>query len=152
MEKASRVPWIQHELSPKAMQLRKYTLKDLLEIFVDDRPFGTDSTDREINVESKAVFSCAMTLMDKIRGWEDEECWVGSKFAACMWIYTKEALTRRQIFDRVQEEYLRKRIKSIVLCTNWVCAGTFVDHECVSSRTIFPTGRGDFEHGTGFQN
>ena len=23
-----------------------------------------------------------------------------------------------------------------MLCTNWVCAGTFVDHEWVSSRTI----------------
>ena len=41
-----------------------------------------------------------MTLMDKIRGWEDEESWVGSKFAACMWIYTKEALTGQQIPDK----------------------------------------------------
>ena len=24
----------------------------------------------------------------------------------------------------------------MMLCTNWVCAGTFVDHEWVSSRTI----------------
>ena len=75
--------------------------------------------------------------MDKIRGWEDEESWVGSKFAACMWINTKEALTGGQILDRVQEEYLRKRIKSIMLCTNCVCAGAFVDHGWVSSRTIF---------------
>ena len=45
-----------------------------------------------------------MTLMDKIRGWEDEESWVGSKFAACMWIFSKEALTRGQILDREQEE------------------------------------------------
>ena len=53
--------------------------------------------------------------MDKIRGEEDEESWVGSKFAACMWIYRKKALTGGQIFDRVQEEYLRKRILSIML-------------------------------------
>ena len=53
---------------------------------VDDRPFGWDSTNRQVNVQSKAVFSHAMTLTDKIRGWEDEESWVGSKFAACMWI------------------------------------------------------------------
>ena len=32
--------------------------------------------------------------MDKIRGWEDEEKSVGSKFATCMWIYTKNALSR----------------------------------------------------------
>ena len=40
----------------------------------------------------------------------------------------------------------------IMLCTNWVCAGPFVDHEWVSSRTIFRAGGGNFEHGTGFQN
>ena len=34
-------------------------------------------------------------------------------------------------------ENLRKRIKSIVLCTNWVCAGAFVDYECLTPRTIF---------------
>ena len=66
-----------------------------------------------------------MTLMD---GWEDEEGWVGAKFAGCMWIFTKEALTVGQILDRVQEEYLRKHIMSIMLCTNWVCAGASVDH------------------------
>ena len=108
MEKASRRPWIQYEHSPRAMQLIEYTLKEFWEICVDDRPFGTDSTNREANVQSKAVLSYAMTLMDKIRGWEDEESWVGSKFAACMWIYTKEALTGGQILDRVQEEYLEE--------------------------------------------
>ena len=150
MEKASGRPWIQFEHNPRAMQLREYTLKEFWEIFVDDRPFGTDSTNREANVQSKAVLSHAMTQIDKIRGWEDEESWVGSKFAACMWIYTKEALTGGQILDRVQVEYLRKRIKSIMLCTSWVCAGAFVDHEWVSSRTIFQGG--NFEHGTGFHN
>ena len=53
----------------------------------------------------------------------------------CVWIYTKEALTGGQILDREHEEYLRKRIMSIMLCTNWVCAGAFVDHEWLSSRT-----------------
>ena len=79
---------------------------------MDDRPFVAESINRQVNVQSEAVFSCAMALMGKIRGWEDEESWVGSKFAACMWIYTEEALTGGQILDREQEEYLRKRIKS----------------------------------------
>ena len=57
----------------------------------------------------------------------------GSKFPACMWIYTKEALTGGQILNR---EQVKKRIMSFMLCTNCVCAGTFVDHEWVSSRTI----------------
>ena len=136
MDKASREPWIEHEQSPRAMQLRRCTLKEFWEIFVDDRPFEADAIDRQVNVQSKAVFSYAMTLTDKIRGWEDEESWVESKFAACMWIYTKEALTGGQILDKDQEKYLKKLMMSTMLCTNWVCAGTFVVHEWVSSRTI----------------
>ena len=90
--------------------------------------------------------------MDKIRGWEDEESWVGSKFAACMWIHTKEVLTGGQITDREEEENLKKRIMSIMLYTIWVCAGTFVEQEWVSSRTIIQQQEDVFKHGTVFQN
>ena len=34
-----------------------------------------------------------MTLMDKVRGWSEEE-WVGSNLAACMLIYTKAVFTK----------------------------------------------------------
>ena len=34
------------------------------------------------------------------------------------------------------EEYLKKRMLSIMLCKNWVCAGTFAEHEWVSESTI----------------
>ena len=54
---------------------------------------GIDSCLKHANVQPKAVFSYVMTVMDKISGWEDEEKWVGSKFGACMWIYTKRVLT-----------------------------------------------------------
>ena len=73
-----------------------------------------------------------MAIMDAIDGWEDEEKRVGSEFAACMWIYTKAVLTRGQILNVEMEEHLKKRMMSIMLCTNWVCAGTFEDHEWVS--------------------
>ena len=112
-------------------------MEELWENFVDDRPFGADSIYTQVNVQWEAVFSHAMTLMGKIRGWEDEDSWVGSEFAACLWIYTKEALTGGQTLDRVEEEYLRKRLMSIMLCTDGVCEGAFVDHEWVSSRTLF---------------
>ena len=39
----------------------------------------------------KATFSFAMTAMDKVEGWNEEK-WVGSKFAASVWIYTKAVL------------------------------------------------------------
>ena len=70
---------------------------------------------RRVNVQSKAVFPHAMTIMDEIHGWEDEEKRVGSKFAASMWIYTKEALTKGQLPDPAMEEYLKKRMLSIML-------------------------------------
>ena len=91
---------------------------------------------RHVNVQSKAVFSHAMTTMDMIQGWEDEEKRVGSIFAAGMWIFTKKALTKEQITNPAMEEYLKKRMLSSMLCTNSVCAGTFVDHEWVSESTI----------------
>ena len=57
MEKASSGPWPEYEHNPRAMQLREYTLKEFWEMFVDDRPFGTDSTNREVNVQLKKQFS-----------------------------------------------------------------------------------------------
>ena len=66
------------------------------------------------HVQSEAVFSYAMTIMDAMYGWEDEQKRVGSKFAACMWIYTQEVLTRGQILNPEKEEYLKKRIMSIM--------------------------------------
>ena len=49
---------------------------------------------------------------------------------------TKAVLTRGQILILEMEEHLKKRMMSIMLCTNWVCAGTFEDHEWVSESTI----------------
>ena len=123
------------------MQLREYTLREFWEIFVDDRLLGADAMFRHVNVwyfQSKAVFSCAMTMMDKINGWKDEERWVGSQIATCMWIYTKEVLTRGKIVNPEQEVYLKKRMMPIMLCTSWVCAGIFVDHEWGVSKHNYP--------------
>ena len=59
-----------------------------------------------------------MTVKDKISGWEDEELWVGSKFAACKCIYTKRLLTgERNPTLEVEEEYLKQRLMSIMICT-----------------------------------
>ena len=118
------------------MQLREYTLQEFWDFFVNDKPSATDVINRQVNVQSKAVFSYAMNLMDAIRGWDDDKSWVGSKFAACMWIYTKEALTggtdTRQRTRRVPEEThnVHDALHKLGLCR-------YVDHEWVSSRTIF---------------
>ena len=52
---------------------------------------------------------------------------MGSKSATCMWIYTDKARTQGQIQGPSQEEYSKKRTVSIVICTDWACAGAFVD-------------------------
>ena len=72
----------------RPLQIREYALREFGEILVDDRPFYRDSCCKEADVQPKGVFSYAMTMIDKISEWEDEEGWVGSMFAACMWIYT----------------------------------------------------------------
>ena len=54
--------------------------------------------------------------------------------AACLWNFTKEAWTKGQKLGPEQEEYLKKRMLSSMICTNWVCAGVFVDHEWVSEK------------------
>ena len=64
---------------------------------LNDAVIGRDACFWHANVLSKAVFSYAMTIMDEICGWEDEQNRVGSKVAACMWIYTKEVSTSGQI-------------------------------------------------------
>ena len=95
------------------MQLREYLLREFWATFVDDRPFHSGSLYWHANVQPKAVFSHATTVMDKIHGWKDEEKWVGSTFAACMWINTKEVLTRGQVLNPEMEEYLKRRLMSI---------------------------------------
>ena len=64
---------------------------------------------------------------------DDEEKWVGSNFAACMWIYTKMVLTEWRKPTPEMQEYLKRRMLSVMLCVNWVCAGTFDDHESDST-------------------
>ena len=51
--------------------------------------------DLENAIQTKADFSSAIAVMDKIRGWEEEN-WVGSRFAASMWIYTKTVMCNGQ--------------------------------------------------------
>ena len=75
------------------------------------------------------MFSYAVTVTDKIEGWEEEGTWVGSRIAACMWIYTKAVLCYGQ---ESTQEYLRRRLLSIMESVNWVCEEAMEDHEWVS--------------------
>ena len=74
-----------------------------------------------------------MTVVDKICGWRQEQKWVGSFFAACMWIGTKTVLCDEH--DSTQE-YLRKKMLSIMESVNWVCEEALKEHEWASRLTI----------------
>ena len=64
--------------------MREYLLNEFGEVFVEDRLVRREVFHTHSNAQSKSVFSYAMTVMDKIEGWEAAEKWVGSRFAACM--------------------------------------------------------------------
>ena len=66
------------ELIARAKFSREYVSKQFWQFFVDD------GVDLDNAIQTKAEFSYAIAVMDKI-----EESLVGSRFAASMWIYTK---------------------------------------------------------------
>ena len=57
-------------------------------------------------------------------------------FSACMWIYTKCVLREGRKPTPEMQEYLKRRILSIMLCVNSVCEGAFDHHEWVFENTI----------------
>ena len=59
--------------------------------------------------------------------------WVGSKFAASKWICTKIALCDGQ---ESTQEYLRRRLLSIMESVNWACEEAFEEHKVVSELDI----------------
>ena len=133
MDVATGRTWTSYELSCGAWHGRERILNEYWQIFVDDRPVPRDATDLQANVQPKAVFSYDMTVMEKICGWGEEEKWVGSLFAACMWVYTKCVLCDGQ---ETKKHFLKRRMLSIMKSANWVCEEVLEEHEWGSPLTI----------------
>ena len=131
--RAKKDIWTRYGWSQGAWHAREYVLNEYWQIFVGDRPVSRDAINSHAHVQSKAVFSYAMTVMDKIGGWREEQKWVGSLFAACLWICTEAVLCDE--LDSTQE-YLRRRMLSIMESVNWVCDEALEEHEWVSPLTI----------------
>ena len=57
----------------RAWHTTEHKLKAFWQVFVDDRPFESDAINKHAHIQSKAVFSYAMTVMDsmmkKRSGW-----------------------------------------------------------------------------------
>ena len=88
--------WSSRESSNRDKYTRGYVLIELWQIFVVDSFVHREALHTHTNAQSKSVFSHAMIVMDKIEEREEEEKMVGSRFAACMWIYTEVALSGGQ--------------------------------------------------------
>ena len=66
--------------------------------------------------------------MDKVGGW-NEEGWVGSKFPACMWLYTEAVLCDGR--GRPPQD-LRQMLQIIKECVLWVSEDFLWEHESVT--------------------
>ena len=73
-----------------------------------------------------------MTVMDKVEGWNEEK-WVGSKFAECLWIYTQAVLCDGH---RRPPQDLRQMLVIITECVSWVCEDALCEHEWVMEPNV----------------
>ena len=117
MEVETGRTWPYHGIDHKAKRTRKYVLQKFRQDCTLDKNGRRDSIPPNALAVPKTVFSNAMTVMDKVEGWNEEEC-VESNFAACMWIYTKTALCDGQ--GRRPGD-LRQVLVIIRECVSWVC-------------------------------
>ena len=60
-----------------------------------------------------------------------------------MWIYTEGVLTEWRKPTPEMQEYPKRRMLSIMLCVNCVCAGALDEHEWVSESTVAEQEVGD---------
>ena len=64
--------------------------------------------------------------------WEEEQL-VGARFAACVWIRTEAVLCDGQ---ESTQDYLRRRLSTIMESVGWVCEEAMEGHEWVSELNI----------------
>ena len=80
-----------------------------------------------------ATFSFAMTVMNEVEGWNEEQ-WVGSKFAASMWMYTKVVLCDWR--GRGPPLDLKPLLTNIMESVSWVTDDFQWEHEWVTEPTV----------------
>ena len=126
MDVATGRTWTCYGWSRGAWHAREHVLKDYWQIFVDYLPLPrlAGQCTAEGNV---------LLLMDKTCGWGEEEKWVGSIFAACMWVYSKCVLYDGQ---ETTQNFVKRRMVSIVESVGWVCEEVLEEHERASPLTI----------------
>ena len=82
-----RAPGVSNRRPP--IKTAEWVLRQFWQSFMEDK------FDLENAIQKKAEFSYAIAVMDKIGGCEEEN-WVGSRYAASMWMYTEAVLCNGQ--------------------------------------------------------
>ena len=125
--------WPYRGLDHKGFYTRQYVLQKFWQDSVTDKFGRRDEIPPNEMEIPKSVSSCAMTVMDKVEGWNEQQ-WVGSKFAACMWLYIAAVLCDGQ---EPTQEHLRWRLSIIRECVSWVCEDVLWEHEWVTEFNVF---------------
>ena len=100
--------------------------------YVPDKFGRRDATPPNALAVPKSVFSNAVTVMDKVEGWNEEE-WAGSKFAACMWVYTMAVLSDGKGPRKKPEA---EALSTIMDSVSWVCEDALWEHEWVTELDV----------------
>ena len=107
-----------HGMDHKARRTRTYVLQKLWRDHISDKNGRRYNIPPNALAVPKTAFSYAMTLTDKLEGWNEEK-WVASKFAACTCIYYNKAVLCDGRGRPPQD--LRQMPKIIMECVSWVC-------------------------------
>ena len=137
MEFLSDTGWTYHGMSAHARKTRTPELNKYWQRHTSDK-YGlrgdmSPYVRRPFAAVPKAIFSFAMTVMDKVEGWNEEEL-VGSNFVACMWIYTKTVLCDGRRSDKPLD--LESIPGIIVASVTGVTEGSLWEHEWITDTNV----------------
>ena len=132
MEVMTGRTWHYHGMNHKIKRTRSSVLQRFWRDHISrQNGLRSDITPNALDIP-KTAFSYAMTVIDKVGGWNEEE-WMGSKFAACMWVYTKAVLCDGRW--RPPQD-LRQMLRIIMECVSRVCGDFLWEHEWVTEPNV----------------
>ena len=138
--------WESHNWRQDTLGARNFILNEYWNNFVHQWQLERVTVNFHANTQPKSVLSFALTVMGKVLAWDWDRKGIGSRFAACMSIYTKAVLCDQRMRPRMVTERdgrqrlegdLEQRMQAIVESVNWVCEDLFKEeHEWVTQLTM----------------
>ena len=119
-------------MNHNAMRTRTYVPQKIWRDHISDEEGRRDNIPNALAVPKTTTFFYAMTVMDKVEDWTEEK-WVGSKFAACMWVYTEAVLCDGR--GRPPQD-LSQMLQINMECVSQVCEDFLWEHERVTEPNV----------------